>query len=327
MVGTRSSTSSFRRLWLRLGLLGLIVFAVDLAVAKLTDRFAPADYRLSVQAKEGFEDGRPYDAWILGDSLGADAVVPSELGLRAFNWSMYASSPVEWEVLAEDLLRRAPAPRVAIVCVSPQMLMKRPNDGPYARAFVESQDLRLRLTWASIERQDLSAFFASGRRRQLLRPALLGAVGLRGRTRVKALGFDNGYLIHGDQLSGPVRLIPDTLRRDEGTWDRQSRAFIGLLDRLKAAGCQVVIVGPPVHREQLAAFAADGQTLLDTKAEVERAARLRGLRWFDAQTEEACSAYSDAEFFDSLHLSRAGAVRFTRALREWLGQDLTSKAR
>jgi hypothetical protein len=325
-VGTRSSTSS-SRLWLRLGLLALIVVAIDLGVAGLTDRSAPADFRLSVQAKEGFRSDRPYEAWILGDSLGADAVVPSELGLSAFNWSMYASSPVEWAVLAEDLLRRAPAPRLAIVCVSPQMLLKRPNDGPYARAFVQASDLRLRLTWASIERQDLSALFASGRRRQLLRPALLGAIGRRGRTRVRAMGFDSGYLVHGDRLSGPVRLLPETLRRDSGVWGRQSQAFNALLDRLTAAGCRIVIVGPPIHSEQLRAFEADASTFADTKAVVRAAADRIGARWLDSQRHDACAAYSDREFFDSLHLSHDGAVRFTRSLRTWLGQGLTSADR
>ncbi|MCC6402741.1 MAG: hypothetical protein IT207_01895 [Fimbriimonadaceae bacterium] len=290
---------------------------LDQMVSRIARASAPADFKAAVDAKSGFEPARRFDVWILGDSLAADAFVPEvierETGLSTFNWGVYASSPVEWELLLRDLDARAPFPRLIVLGANPQMLRKAPGAGPYTREFVRSPALRAELTGLSLLEDDLGAAFASGRSRLLARSALLGLFGRGSKTRVHPRPPDNGYLAN-------TRVLPPTAHpraMNLGADPRRRRLNTSALRAIKAAcqrhGAVLVIAEPPTSARE--------RPMLEGSV-AERTAYSKVLDHlandlFRPNPKE----FGDGDFFDGIHLVDPASRRFSEAFSKWLLQS------
>ncbi len=314
----RSFTSSSKGAWaVRLFLFVAGLLLLDQMVSRIARASAPADFKAAVDAKSGFEPARRFDVWILGDSLAADAFVPEvierETGLSTFNWGVYASSPVEWELLLRDLDARAPFPRLIVLGANPQMLRKAPGAGPYTREFVRSPALRAELTGLSLLEDDLGAAFASGRSRLLARSALLGLFGRGSKTRVHPRPPDNGYLAN-------TRVLPPTAHpraMNLGADPRRRRLNTSALRAIKAAcqrhGAVLVIAEPPTSARE--------RPMLEGSV-AERTAYSKVLDHlandlFRPNPKE----FGDGDFFDGIHLVDPASRRFSEAFSKWLLQS------
>lgn len=314
----RSSTSSSRAWLRRLGLFlaGLLVF--DQMVGVLVRANAPPDFVAAVRAKQGFDPGRRYDVWIIGDSLAADAFVPQVIerktGMRSFNWGVYASSPAEWEVLLRDLEGRAPFPRFVVLGANPQMLRKKPGDGPYMREFVRSPLLRAELVSLSLREDDLGSLLAAGRARLLARSALLGLLGRGQKARVHPFPPDSGYLANTRVLMPQARPRSLPLRADT----RRERLHLEALQRIaetcRRHGAKLVVAEPPVSVREMAvlrgspqdaALYSDSLRTLGSLADVPNSSR-----------------YGVGDFYDGVHLADPAARRWSTAFARWLRTTL-----
>jgi hypothetical protein len=292
---------------------------LDQMVGALARRAAPPDFQAAVAAKSGFDPARRYDAWIVGDSLAADAFVPEvlrhEAGLSVFNWGVYASSPAEWEVLLRDLEARARFPRLVVLGANPQMLRKVPGAGPYTREFVRSPLLRAELTGLSLLEDDLGAVLASGRSRLLARSALLGLLGRGQKARVHPRPPDDGYLANTRVL--PVQVRPRSVALPANP--RRTRLHRAALLRVRAIcernGALLIVVEPPVAQRE-AALLAGGLS--------DQATYREAIQSLGAPVYASSKPFGDGDFYDGIHLVDPAAQRFTLEFAEWLRKAFVS---
>jgi hypothetical protein len=292
---------------------------LDQMVGALTRRAAPPDFQAAVAAKSGFDPARRYDAWIVGDSLAADAFVPEvirqETGMSVFNWGVYASSPAEWEVLLRDLEARARFPRLVVLGANPQMLRKVPGAGPYTREFVRSPLLRAELTGLSLLEDDLGAALASGRSRLLARSALLGLLGRGQKARVHPRPPDDGYLAN-------TRVLPAQARPRSAALPavpRRARLHRAALLRIRAMcerhGALLAVVEPPVAPQESALLAG---------GPADQAAYREALEALGAPVYAGAGAFGPGDFYDGIHLVDPAARRFTFEFADWLWKVVLS---
>lgn len=319
---TRLSISSSKgSFWAQLGLFLLGLVALDSLVSVAIDKIAPPDYVKAIQSKSQFDSSKTYDVWIVGDSLAADAVTPSAFqetsGKSVFNWGVYATSPFEWEVMISDLLGRSSAPKTAVIVCHPHMFIKRPNDGPFATETFRSPQVTAGLFWGSVFRDDLSAIFASGRKKLIWKSAL-GKVGKRGAVpETEFLPLDHGYQGTTKELTETPKLMVDALRFDRATAEFQSRALDGLIRQLEAKGVHVLLLRTPISLNQLRAYEQEPETWVDFNLRIDRL-QTRGLQLLNLQDEEHCSQMVPQDFTDAIHLSHRGSVALTRDLASWV---------
>ncbi|MEO8036957.1 MAG: hypothetical protein ABI837_21185 [Acidobacteriota bacterium] len=300
---------------------GLVV--LDLGFSALIDRNTSPDYRQTVASKSDFQESKPYDVWIIGDSLAVDGVAPSvirqETGRTTYDWGLYASSPFEWNILLRDLEHRSPFPPTVVIVCHPNMFIKRPNDGPFARAAIKTPGLQFSLMAGSVERADLSALLASGQRRLMLKGALaMSARRSRGEP-ASAAESDNGHLVHRTGLNVIPHLMFDALKFDEKNSKFQADAFEDLVRRCSTRGAEVVFAKIAVSEPQLQDYKKDVPTFEHYEQVLDRVSRQYGARVYESQTDEVCESYSPSDFTDAIHLSQQGAVKFTTGLARWLG--------
>lgn len=316
----RSFTSSSRGWILRLARFLVVLVLGDQLVGYAVRQGAPADFRAAVAAKADFDPSRRYDAWIVGDSMAADAFVPGvldrELGLDAFNWGVYASAPAEWAILLRDLELRAPFPKYVVLCANPQMLRKRPGDGPYTREFVRDHALHAELVGLSLAQDDLGAVFASGRNRLLARSALLGLLGRSQRTRIHPYPPDRGYLANTRVLdaSGP----PRSASLDQDPWRERvnASALITIREICRHHGAKLVIVIPPAARREMEILRGSPSM----QREFQEAVKRFGAPVYETEQNE----FMDDAFYDGIHLADPASRRFTADFARWLAPSEAS---
>lgn len=320
---TRLSTSSSKgRSLSRLAFFLVGLVALDSVVSVLIDRLAPPDYVKAIQSKSDFDATSPYSVWVIGDSLAADAVTPATFreasGKEVYNWGVYATSPFEWRVMVDHLLATAKPPELAIIVCHPHMFVKRPNDGPFATETFRSPDVTAGLFWGSVFRDDLSAMFASGRKKLIWKSAL-GRIGKRSvAPSTEFLPLDNGYQGTTKELEEVPRLMVDALRFDNHTVEFQFAAVDQLIRALQAKGCRVALAKPPISIDQLRADQRELDTWPDFQSRLERLVRERDLVVFDRQTDQYCEQLVPQDFTDAIHLSHRGSLAFSRELGEWV---------
>lgn len=322
MAETRSSTSSSKKpFWgkLLLFVVGLVV--IDAAFAAYIEATASANYREAVNSKYDFSDSKSYDVWILGDSLPADGIVPSilsqETGKAVYNWGVNASSPFEWELLLRDLESRAEFPNSVVVGCNIHMFIKRPNDGPFVAPAIKSPLIQSELLRGSVERSDLSAILASGRKRLLWKGSLANSIRSQSIPE-KNSTFDNGFITGREGMSAPFKPMIDALRFDPENVRFQTEAFEQMIARCARHGASITLVKLPIHRLQLDIYQRDAKTWNHYQSELHRIATKYNCEVFEGQTESYCTQFSSSDFVDGIHLSNDGATKFTQELGKWL---------
>lgn len=322
MAETRLSTSNSKKrfaLQFLLFLAGLLV--IDSAFAVYIESTASANYREAVKSKADFDPNAAYDTWILGDSLPADGIVPAvlraETNKSVYNWGVNASSPFEWEILLRDLESRAKLPKYVVIGCNIHMFIKRPNDGPFVAPAIKSPLLQADLLRGSVERSDLSAILASGRKRLLWKGSLANSV--RGNTiPEKSSTFDKGFITGRKGMTPPFKPMIDALRFDPENAKFQVGAFEQMVVRCANRGSKIAFVKMPIHTLQLEIYQRDKRTWDHYQSEVARIAKEYNCEVFEGQTPEFCNQFSSADFVDGIHLSNDGAVKFSKELGEWL---------
>ncbi|HVY27450.1 MAG TPA: hypothetical protein VHB79_12920 [Polyangiaceae bacterium] len=100
------------------------------------------------------------------------------------------------------------------------------------------------------------------------------------------------------------------------------KAVSGMIEWAKSRGATPVLLVSPVTRDY--ARAVSGPELDGMHAEVARLQQSYGVQVADYMTDER---FSDAEFYDFDHLTRAGAEHFTAILREEVVEPVLARSR
>jgi|GEM_PF-5320917 len=323
MAETHLSTSNFKsRFWLTLlaFVFGLVV--IDFAFATFIEANASSAYRQAIGSKSSFQNKDTYDIWIMGDSLAADGIVPSvleaETGQKTYNWGINASSPFEWEILGRDLERRAVFPKIVVIGCNPHMFIKRPNDGPFVPPAIQAPDLQMDLMRGSVERADLSAILASGRKKLLWKGSIAQWTQGRDDQLPRTFDFDNGFVRGHLGMKTPPRQMNDALRFDAKNAQFQSDAFEKLVALCARNNARIALVKVPIHPVQLAVDLKDVATLVHYQKTINAVTTKYRCKTFEGQAESNSTQYSDADFTDAIHLSNRGADKFSLDLGRWL---------
>ena len=312
---TEKSTARSFLVKMSIFIAGLIV--IDQATGRLASYGERDDLVIFMKGKKEFDRSHDYDAWVVGDSVAADDIVPWTMrqvtGLETFNWGIYGSSPVEWRHIARDLLDTSEAPDLAIIVVNHIMFDRPARANSYTLELLSGCDARIRLIADSADHQDLGALFLSGRKKMLVRAALLRLIMRRDPGSRNIIGVDNGYLISTDQAQGdPAPIVLSGIYNDR-VWQDQAFHFNAMLDELEAHGVTTVLVVAPVHPME-----ADALKESDRYARLKQFVERTGRPVFNAVERYDELQFVGNDFKDVIHMNNSGATKLTYAVADWL---------
>lgn len=269
---------------------------------------------------------------VLGPSYSDDGILPEQLGWPAFNLAMPAQSLFYDRALLEKYVDRMPELKAVIVPVSYATLASQLDDGGETwRCYYYSHEYGLlpRSWRGTIDVRNLSAFFLDERS-----PLAI----LLGQRRDFTIDYDpsGGFTNRSDR--NPVVLNPearDRLRHSALSSLEQQRRFMStehlsenvrvlheISDMLRQRRIRPVFVSLPQHSYYL-----DGRDpkmcLLERKA-LAKISSEKDVAYFDFARDRR---FNDSDFREASHLNYAGALKFTRILRDEVLRNCASLAR
>ncbi|MGH8630307.1 MAG: hypothetical protein ACREU7_06030, partial [Burkholderiales bacterium] len=232
-----------------------VIVATDQLLLQTLTAVRPTDHRIFAESRHALASLDPPDILVLGDSHIADAYVPAiiqkQTGLTSFNFGVYGSGPIEWEVLARDLLARwERAPRLAVIGSSTAMFHRVTSGGRYTPEFVSNPLLRIELLRRSGVADDWFLVLAGYRQRHLVPALLRRLTGGPAPSPIRLVqDVDQGY------LRSPKHMDPNERFQGGAYRDRinpeQASAFHKLIELLTLRGIAVVIADPPLEPRHL----------------------------------------------------------------------------
>jgi hypothetical protein len=315
---------SIRR-WLILEIFAAItvILLTDQLLSRMLTALRPADQQLFVESRQALPSGDPPDILVLGDSNIADAYVPAivqeQTGWTSFNFGVYGSGPIEWEILTRDLLARwERPPRLAVIGTSAAMFHRATSGGRYTPELVSDALRRIELLRYSGLAEDWFLVLASYRQRYLV-PALLRRLsGGPAPAPIRLVeAVDRGYLKNVKHMDRDEPFKEGSYR--DRINPQQRNAFSRLLDLLAARGVTVVIADPPLEQRRVRIVLATS-----SYEEFERALNRvlvgRGVRRFDFRQSEAARQLDYRDFLDAEHVCASGAAYFSTFIAAWISE-------
>jgi hypothetical protein len=317
-AGTRKRLG--RWLAVEIAALACVIVVADQMMSAALQAVRPTDHRSFIDARLAPDAGQPPDILVLGDSHIADAFVPDIVGrasgLTSFNFGVYGSGPIEWEVLARDLLGRwSHAPRYAVIGASPAMFHRITSGGRYTPELVADPLLRIELLRHSGLRDDWLLLLSSYRQRDLI-PALAGFVSGRPAPAPIRLieGVDRGYLRNVRHMAADATFTGGAYR-DRVNPD-QVAAFRALLDLLAAHGIRTIIADPPMEPRHLRELRAT-RRYIEFDRTLGRAMAGYPLERINFRESGLAQALDYRDFLNAEHVCASGAAYFSTIAATW----------
>lgn len=291
--------------------------AIDQSVGLFARYGEREDFTLFMNAKKTFDRSKNFDAWVIGDSLAADDIVPSAMnqtaGFDTFNWGVYGSSPVEWRQISNDLLETSENPDLAIIVVN-HIMFDRPGQAhSYTYELLSNWKARLALIQVTADHQDLGALFVSGRKRSFVRSAFLRIIRREPPVSRTVVGTDNGYLISTDKLTGTPDMLQYSGIYNERIWNDQAFHFRAMLDEYQKHGVETHLVFAPIHP-----YAVDDLIKSDRYQRIVAFLEETGRPVYNSMERYDELKLEGADFKDVIHMNNSGATKLSYAVAVWL---------
>ena len=297
--------------------LGIFVIG-DRIGGAIFQAYRPIDYQQFIDAKTAFfNEPRELDVLIIGDSHAADALDPalfSQVNLKAFNLSVYNSSPFENYFTTKAALEYMGAPpKVLILGTNPIMFNRPLNEGKYTTLLLPFRD-KIALTRRSDGGFNAGSFLVVPREKQIAKHFF------------KRILFDDytptrqvdtvyqGYLRFTNQTPDAQWNRHESDRYTEFNPD-QFAYFERTIQLAVEQNIEVILVHPPIWRAHAAGL-SESSSYSQFNSGLDSLVQQYNLHEFPASRTGQLNQdnFRKEEFLNPQHLNNTGAQRFTKAM-------------
>lgn len=302
----------------------LVLIILDRSAAYVLQYFRPIDYQLFLDSKrEFFEKGEKVEILVIGDSHIADAIDPRTIetstGLKAFNLGIYHSSPFENYYVTKSALEKLEVkPEIIVLGTNPVMFEKSLSKGKYTPLIIPFSFEFIRNSSEGFD----GAFFLKTIQEKYLVNSLVNK--LIGKTYTPTRAIEDVYYGHSkffNQLPDIDWKGFEREYKNDSINKKQIEYFSKTIELAIKHEIQVVIVHPPIWREQLEKISST-ESYDNFRTTIDLVSKKYNLdSYYDyVNNKEGFKRieFQQKDFLNTEHLNYYGSQKFTQGFSEYL---------
>jgi hypothetical protein len=303
-----------------------VIFVIDIILISLIRKSRPSDYDIFIKSKsEFFNEKLSTDLLIIGDSHVSDAldtrILESKSNYSSFNLGIYHASPIEnYFTLKAALAHLDNPPSILVLGTNPQMFQRKLSKGTYTQMILPLGLSSLSLEMATEDGFDAGYFLKSIQESYLFGSFFRVMLNIEQLNQREIEGAYRGHLKFYNHIPN-VDWANFSFFEDSKSYNIQLDYFKKTIELAQSLGIEVIIVHPPVTKEELAA-----RYNLEQFAKFKKSINQTTLKYnlpvyFDYPNNPNImfnSSYQHVDFLNTEHLNYYGAQKYTKGFCEFL---------